>query len=175
MQKTAAAVPAFDPEAPAVKAYLSHLRSPLKMRLFFLSKLPSLFFWGARVGACSPYGASVSVPFRWATQNPFRSTYFAALAGAAELSTGILCLLAIEGRGRISMLITGMQATYIKKATDRVTFTCEEGQKIIDAVQNAIDQGQGQAATVTTTGTMPDGTVVARMQFTWSFKAKSDQ
>ena len=72
------------------------------------------------------------------------------------------------------MLIVGMEATYGKKATGRVTFTCREGQKLFDAVDRAMESGEGQQVKVETVGRMEDGTEVSRFQFTWSFKQRND-
>ena len=172
MTATTANNATFDANRPEVRAFLERFNNRWKMRYFFLSQLPSLLFWRVRVERVEPTVAEVSIPYGWRTQNPFRSTYFAAQAGAAELSTGSLALIALAGRGRISMLVTGMEAKYTKKATSRITFRCEEGNLIQDAVQRAIETGEGQTVTVTTRGHQETGELVSVMQFTWSFKKK---
>lgn len=163
----------FNPEAPAVKNYLRDLNTPWKMRLYFWRKLPTLIFWGVRVKSADPDRCQVTMPYGWRTQNPFRSIYFAAQCGAAELSTGLLATIAIRGRGRISMLITGVEAEFVKKANSLTTFTCEEGKKIQEAVQRAIDTGVGQEVTITSVGIQESGEVVSRIRFRWSFKLKN--
>ncbi len=162
-----------DPTAPAVSKLLKRLNRPGLMRLFYWQKLPSLFFWGVRIRHCDPFRAAVSIPFRWQTQNPFRSTYFAALCGAAELSTGVLGMIAIENRGRISMLITNMEANFIKKATGQTIFVCEEGDKIQQAVQAAIETKTAQQVRVTSVGSNEAGETIAIATLTWSFKMKN--
>jgi hypothetical protein len=163
----------FDPEAPAVRRYIQDLNTAWKMRLYFWQKIPSLIFWGVRVKSADPYRCQVTMPYGWRTQNPFRSIYFAAQCGAAELSTGLLSIIATHGRGPISMLITGVEAEFVKKADSRTTFTCEEGDKILEVVQRAIDTGEGQEVTVTSTGVQESGEVVSRIRFRWSFKVKN--
>ncbi len=162
----------FNATAPSVVNFVRDLNTSWKMKLYFLTKLPSLLFWGVRIKNIDPYRSQVTIPFSWRSQNPFRSTYFAALAGAAELSTGMLASIALKGRGRISMLITGLEAQYTKKATSLVTFTCAEGQQILNTVQEAIDTGEGRAVTVTSIGHNAEGMEVAQFKFTWSFKVK---
>ncbi|RMF25391.1 MAG: DUF4442 domain-containing protein, partial [Bacteroidetes bacterium] len=76
--------------SPAQRAYQRDLLSPWKLNLYFLKNLPSALWWGLRVRAISAEQAEVTIPFNWRTQNPFRSIYFAALAGAGELATGVL-------------------------------------------------------------------------------------
>lgn len=157
---------------PAARDLLRNARSPWRMKLYYLAKLPSLVWWGVRVEELCHERCRTTIPFRWRTQNPFRSIYFAALSGAAELSTGMLASLAIAGRGRVSMLITHLEAEYVKKATGKVTFTCEQGAEIMAAANEAIASGESRSIRAQTVGAMADGTVVARFAFTWSFRAK---
>ncbi|MCO6477378.1 MAG: DUF4442 domain-containing protein [Phaeodactylibacter sp.] len=166
------AIRPFDPEAPGLLSFIRNLETPWKLRLYFLQKLPSCWFWGVRIREATPARCQVSIPYSWRTQNPFRSTYFAALAGAAELSTGALALIALHGRGRISMLITGLEGQFTKKAASRTTFTCEQGKIIQEAVQKAVDSGVGQTARVLTIGRNEAGEEVCRFWLTWSFKVK---
>jgi hypothetical protein len=70
--------------------FLALTRQGWKFRLFMLQKLPAAYFSGVRVREIRPEYARVSVPYRWFSQNPFRSTYFACLSMAAEMSTGLL-------------------------------------------------------------------------------------
>lgn len=172
METVNTSVNTFDPSRPAIKKYLQDLNTPWKMRLFFTRHLPSGLYWGLRVKLVTPYRGEVTLPYGWRTQNPFRSIYFAAQCGAAELSTGLLATIAIRGRGKISMLITNVEAEFVKKANSMTTFTCEEGHRILETVQRAIDTGEGQTVTVTSVGRQVSGEEVSRIRFTWSFKVK---
>lgn len=161
----------LNPEAKKLQAALN---SPWKMRYFFFSKLPTLTWWGVKIKSLTRERGQTTIPYGWRTQNPFQSTYFAAQAGASELSTGMLGMLASAGRGKISMLITGMEAEFVKKATGTVVFTCEDGAAIEATVLRAIETGEGQTFRATSVGVQEDtGVVVSKMYFTWSFKAKS--
>lgn len=166
------AIPRFDAKAPGLLSLIRNLSTPWKLRMYFLQKLPSCWFWGVRIRELRPGRCQVSIPYGWRTQNPFRSTYFAALAGAAELSTGALALVALHGRGRISMLITGLEGEFIKKANTRTTFTCEQGEAIRQAVQRAIDSGEGEEVRILTVGRNEGGEEVCRFWLRWSFKVK---
>lgn len=167
----------FDNSNPHIKKYLKQLSNPILQRLFLFAKLPSAFFMGIKVRSVTPEQAKVTVPYTWRSQNPFKSTYFAAQAAAAEMSTGVLAMLALQGRGKISMLITKMEATYGKKAVSMATFTCNDGNKVIEAIQKAIETGEGQEVTMLTIGTQTDKNgqevEVSRFLFTWSFKVKN--
>lgn len=156
--------------------FRKNLLNPFLQRIFLLAKLPAAFFMSVRVKSLTNQDASVTVPYCWRSQNPFKSTYFAAQAAAAEMSTGVLAMLHIQGKGKISMLITNMEGTYGKKATSLTTFNCVEGQKVIDTVEQALKNENGASVTLETIGTQinKDGIAeeVSRFKFTWSFRLK---
>ncbi len=143
-----------------------------KMWLFYLFKLPSAWFWGIKIKSADYDKGVVTLPYSWFSKNPFRSIYFASQAGAAELSTGLLGLITVENKPPISMLITGVEAKFVKKADSMTTFTCDEGSKIRETVERAIETGEGHVVTVTSTGVDSAGEIVSLFKFTWSFKLK---
>jgi hypothetical protein len=150
------------------------LKSGLATSAGLWFKLPLAAFAGLRVTRLDGDGAEVSLPAGWKTQNPFRSTYFAAQAMAAEMSTGAPALLFIGESGkRISSLVTGLHAKFTKKATRTVTFTFAGGPQMRAAIERAAQSGEGVEFTARTVGKMPDGTVVAEFDIEWSFKRKS--
>jgi len=162
----------FNPDATSVKKLVANLNSYWKMQLYFFKNLPSAFWWGTKVKSCSPYRTEVELPYSWRTQNPFMSIYFAAQAGAAELSTGLMATIALEGRGKISMLVTNIEIEFLKKASSTLTFTCEEGIKLIEAIQQSIDTGEGVKVAINSIGTLANGEIASRIKITWSFKVK---
>ena len=155
------------------KAFQSIASSRLRFGFFMLLKLPAAFFSGVRLRSISEQEAVVSVPYKWFSQNPFRSTYFACQAMAAEMSTGVLALGHIYQREpSVSMLVTGLKATFMKKATERVFFTCRDGGSIRHAVEVAIATGEGQVFEALAVGSTASGEVVSEFRIQWSFKAK---
>ncbi len=150
------------------------MTNPFLMRLFMLKSLPLGCIAGLRVDRLEGNECAVSVPYSWRTTNPFRSTYFAAQAMAAELSTGALAMHAVScAPGSVAMLIVDLQATFGKKATDRATFVCEQGGALREAVSRTVNDGEPATATVETVGRMANGVEVARFSFTWSFKRRA--
>lgn len=142
-------------------------------KLFMFQKMPIALLAGLRVRALDTQQGVVSVPFKWLSQNPFKSVYFATQAMAAEMSTGVLGLMAIQGREKhVSMLVTKLEATYTKKASARVYFTCSNGQAIFDAVATTLQTGEGVTVSCTSIGRLHDGTEVSTFKIEWSFKAK---
>lgn len=149
----------------------SVFKSKWKFRYFQLVKLPSLFFWGIKVQHIDSDRAEVTIPYRWTTQNPFGSIYFSAIAGAAELATGLLAFLAIEGNN-VSFLVVGVNGKFYKKATTKIVFICDQGQIIRDSISKAISSGQGEILTVKSMGYNEQNELVAEFEFTWSFKKR---
>ena len=142
--------------------------------LFLLTKLPMGLIAGMRLRELETTRCVTSVPFKYLTKNPFKSTYFAVQSMAAELSTASPCLLAVAGhKPSIAFIIVDLKARFMKKAVDRVYFTCDDCPKAFDAVEQAIATGEAQSATFKTVGKMADGTVVSEFEFTWSFKQRS--
>jgi hypothetical protein len=157
---------------PTAKKYLQDIRSPWKLRYYFLRNLPSAAWWGLRIQEVSAQRAAVVIPYNWRTKNPFRSIYFAALAGAGELSTGVLANMARMRGGPISMLVVGQSSEFVKKATTPTVFTCEQGDMVQAVVQKAIETQAAQTLTMESTGRNTAGEVVCKVYITWSFKAK---
>ncbi len=139
-----------------------------------LTKLPSAFFSGVRVFSVTEKEAVTTVPYKWFSQNPFKSTYFACLAMAAELSTGVLALAHTYGKKPgISTLVRHLQADYEKKATGITYFTCQDGNAFARAVEHAVATGEPQTVEATSEGRNAAGELIAVFKITWSFKAKS--
>ncbi len=157
-----------------MNAFMKMIRHPLRFRLFLLTNLPSAYFAGVRIKHISEDKCAVTVPYKWFSKNPFRSTYFACLAMAAEMSTGALTLSHIYKRSpSVSMLITDMSAEYYKKATGITTFLCRDGIALRDAVEEAIAANGSNVITVKSTGTNDAGEMIAEFSFTWSLKVRS--
>lgn len=154
--------------------FIKLVNHPLKFRLFLFAKLPSAFFAGVRVKRMDEASCDVTVPYKWFSQNPFKSTYFACLSMAAEMSTGVLAMAHLYKRQpSVSMLVVRVESQYLKKATGVTTFTCREGSLIKDAIEQSILTGEGKTIRVETIGRNQLGEKVAEFWITWSFKAKS--
>ncbi len=142
------------------------------MRLHMLAKLPGAWFMRVSLQSCDGTTAVVKLPYSWRSQNPFNSIYFAAQCAAGEYSTGVLALYAIHGEVPVSMLVTNVSSEYYKKASQTVYFTCNEGDKVQEAVQQTLNTGEPVVLKMTSTGRFADGTEVSKVWITWSFKRK---
>jgi len=156
----------------AQQAFRRNILNPWKLRLFLLRSLPMAYLAGLRVQSLTAEQATVTVPFKYLTQNPFRSIYFACLSMAAELASGVQAMLHIQGAGKVSMLVVGLEAEFTKKATGRITFTCSDGADIAQAIADSRATGEGRTVVCTSTGHNAAGDVVAVFRVRWSFRAK---
>ena len=145
-----------------------------KLNTFLLFKLPSAYLTGVRTKSITENTCVVTVKHRWINQNPFKSMFWAVQGMAAELSTGALVMLKIQESGKnISMLVANNNATFTKKATGRITFTCDEGQKIDEAIFKAIETAEGQTVWLNANGINKDGVEVSSFSFEWTLKVKN--
>lgn len=160
----------MNPQAPAFIRLMKH---PLKFRMFLLSKLPAAYLAGVRVREADEERCLVSVPYKWLSQNPFRSTYFACLSMAAEMSTGALAMAQIyKLQPAVSMLVVKVESEYFKKATGRTYFECVDGKIFRTAVEETIATGEPRVVKAKSVGRNKEGELVAEFVITWSLKAK---
>ncbi len=161
---------------PNATAFIKLMKHPVKFRVFLFTKLPAAYFAGVRVRELDEKRCRVTVPYKWFSQNPFKSTYFACLAMAAEMSTGLLGLMQLHKRKpAVSMLVVNLEASYFKKATGRTGFVCEDAELFQKAVDETINSGEARIVKAKSIGKNKDGEIVAEFYITWSFKVKSKQ
>ena len=155
--------------------YRAVFTNAVGFRAMLWRKLPLAAFAGLRVARLDETGAEVTLPAGWKTQNPFGSTYFAAQAMAAEMSTGAPALWFIAQTGvEVSSLVTGLSAKFTKRATSEARFVFSDGVAMRAAIDTAVGTGEPVVFTARSVGTQLDGTQVAEFSVDWSFKKKSN-
>jgi hypothetical protein len=154
--------------------FIRLMKHPVKFRMFLFTKLPAAYFAGVRVRDIDEKSCRVTVPYKWLSQNPFRSTYFACLSMAAEMSTGSLAMAHLYKRNPpVSMLVVKVESEYFKKATGRTSFLCRDGELFQKAIEETIATGEARVVRARSVGTNKEGELIAEFYITWSFKAKS--
>ncbi len=147
--------------------------TPKHINRFLFFKLPSAWISGIRVKSIDDQQAVVTAKHKWINQNPFNSMYFAVLAMGAELSTGILVMKKIQDTGKnISMLVTGTQGEFTKKAKGRIRFICDEGKAIDAYIQKALETGEGVQFDLTSKAYDEANDLVCTFKFRWNIKQK---
>lgn len=147
--------------------------SPLGFRLFLWKQLPLAAFAGLRLRSLDEGGCTVILPGGWRTQNPFRSTYFAAQAMAAEMSTGAPAMILVQGsEAKVSLLVTDVRARYTKKIAGESQFTFREIGDMADTVERAAKTGEAAAFVARSVGRNAAGDIASEFDVTWSFKRR---
>ena len=145
----------------------------VKLNTYTFFKLPAAFWSGVRVKSISAETCIVSVKLGWFNQNPFKSMYFAVQAMAAEFTTGALVMFHIKASEQnISMLVAQNKAVFTKKATGKISFTCNQGKEIADCIEKSIQTNEGQTIWLTSIGVNESGEQVSEMQFQWTIKTR---
>ena len=150
---------------------MAHSTGKFNAYLFF--RLPSAWWCGVRLRELTDQYAESAVRYRWINQNPFKSMFWAVQGMAAELTTGALVMRHIRKSGRnVSMLVLKNKASFSKKATGRIRFRCEDAEALINALDRALDSGEGQTVWMRSVGRNEEGMVVSEFHFEWTLKVK---
>ncbi len=148
--------------------------NPFTFKLFTFFKVPMVFWAGVKIETLNADKCVATVPFKFINKNPFKSMYFAVQAMAAELSTAVPAMLAIEKFDEnFAFIVVDVKAEFFKKATDKVAFTCLDYKGFENQLNQAILSKEAVKYTAKTIGKMKDGTVVSEFEFTWSFKVRT--
>lgn len=159
---------------PHFSAFKKIITCPIRFAFFKLVKLPAAFIAGLKIGYIDEAKTVILVKHGWINQNPFNSMYFAVQAMAAEMSTGLFPVgQTYQRKPAVSMLVVGLEAKFVKKATGLIAFTCNDGLMVANAIEEAIATNQGRTIVCKSIGTNSQGETVAEFLITWSFKSKS--
>jgi hypothetical protein len=149
------------------------LLKPWTFRAYLLTKLPLAACAGLRLRRLEEDGCTVSLPGGWRTQNPFRSTYFAAQMMAAEMSTGAPAMVLVEGApASVALILRDVRAVFSKKVVGESLYTFSDIPGLRDAVERAASQPDETRYTARVIGAMRDGTPASEFEVTWSFKRR---
>ena len=148
--------------------------TPTRINVFNFFKLPSVCWCGIRVTKIDHISCQVKVVHRWINQNPFKSMFWAVQGMAAELTTGVLIMEAIQNSKRkVSMLVLNNRANFSKKARGKVLFECDEKQKLSKAMNQLVKTQQPQNIWLTSKGIDQNGDIVSTFEFEWTLLLKT--
>lgn len=144
-----------------------------KYTLFTLFKLPAAWITGVRLTHLDDRSSTASIKHRWINQNPYSSMFWAVQGMAAEFPTGILLTQEIERSKRnISMLVLNNKASFTKKATGRINFTCNQGEEARATIDKLISTGEPQTVWLDAVGVNESGQQVSSFSFEWTLLLK---
>jgi hypothetical protein len=78
-----------------------------------------------------------------------------------------------ESGEKISMLVAQNKSFSPKKPPGRIRFICDDGQKITEAIENTLANGEGQTFWMKSIGYNEEGVEVSVFEFEWTIKKKS--
>jgi len=146
----------------------------LPVAVWLWKTLPLAAFAGLRLERLDDSACAVRLPGGWRTQNPFRSTYFAAQCMAAEMSTGAPALLLVtDAPASVAMIVVGLRSTYTKKIVGPSVFAFEDVAGMRAAVERASASDEAQTFTGRSLGRDDAPDVCSEFEITWSFKRRS--
>tara|TARA_B100001142_G_scaffold317495_1_gene358504 strand:- start:65 stop:517 length:453 start_codon:yes stop_codon:yes gene_type:complete len=149
------------------------MKSPFQYNLYNFFKLPSVWWCGIRVKSVNEETCLVGVKHMWINQNPFKSMFWAVQGMAAELSTGLLLMNEIDRSKRsFSMLVLNNKANFSKKATGRISFSCNQGLQIRETIKKAISSGEPQKIWLNSCGVDSQKDTVSTFSFEWTLKVR---
>jgi hypothetical protein len=159
--------------SPEAERQRRRLLNPWLFGAYLLRRIPLAAFAGLRVRRLEEAGCDVWLPGGWRTRNPFASTYFAAQAMAAEMSTGApAAILVASAPASVAFILRGIKAVFTKRIVGGSIFTFEDVAGLRAAVDRAAAAPEEQAYTGRSTGRTPEGEVAAEFDVTWSFKRR---
>ena len=161
----------FSGKSEAVRLRLSR---PFSFWVYQWRRLPLAAFAGMRLRSLDESACTVSLPGGWRTQNPFRSTYFAAQAMAAEMSTGAPAMVLVAGApASVALLVTAFRATYRKKIVGDSLFRFADVAAMRATVEKATGQDEPLVFAARSEGRDESGELCSEFEVTWSFKRRT--
>jgi hypothetical protein len=156
-----------------VKEFLEFANS-WKFKIYLFFKIPIAFLSGVRIVHINDKKAVVSLPYKWLSQNPFHSIYFACQAMAGEMSTGLLIMNAIhQSNASIAMLVVELKMNFYKKADVKIHFECDQGDMVLDKVNEAITTGLPVMIDLKAVSKNNKGEEISSIEVKWSIKKRN--
>ena len=154
--------------------YRRRVLRPWGFRAYLWTRLPLAACAGLSLRSIDGSSCTISLPGGWRTRNPFGSTYFAAQAMAAEMSTGVPALVLVQGApASVALILREVRAVFTKRIQGRSSFTFSDVAGMQAVVERAARSGESEVYTGRSTGHTADGATAAEFEITWSFKRRT--
>jgi hypothetical protein len=142
-------------------------------RSYLFWNLPMGFLSGMKIKKLDGDQCIVSVPFKWLNKNPFKSTFWAVLGMAAEMSTAALILqYTYKQKPSFSTLPLKLEADFSKKAIGITSFICNDGKMVKKKLMEALETKTPVVIKASSQGIDENSNVICEFNFTWSVKAR---
>jgi acyl-coenzyme A thioesterase PaaI-like protein len=156
--------------------YKTSWRETILLWLFSIVNLPMIFWLKPRVIELTDARCIIMMPFRRRSRNHVKSMYFGALCAGADLAGGIMAMkLFKKQKEKFTFVFKDLQADFLKRCEADVYFVCDEGARISETIQRALQTRQRENVTLNVTATIPalfKDEPVATFKLTLSLKPK---
>lgn len=147
----------------------------LFLRFFGFTRIPLLWYVGARLIEQTDGRTVVCIPLKRRTKNHLGSMYFGALAIGADVTGAWIAFDRIrQGGPKLSIVFKDMQAEFLRRADGHVHFVCEDGATVNAAIDRTLADRQRINVPVTVRAYVPTHSAtdpVAVFHLTLSAKA----
>lgn len=149
-------------------------KANLRFKLVGLFKIRLIGFVGARLVEYTDEKTVVRIPLNRSTRNHLNSVYFGALAVGADVTGAWIAFdYLAKTKKNVSIVFQDMKAEFLKRADGDVYFTCVDGQKVVNAFNETIADGERKSIPIEVIATVPDkhgSEPVARFSMTLSMR-----
>ena len=155
-------------EQDAIQRSRAQLLNGLAFRWFLIWRLPMGFLSGMRISKIDENACEVAVRYRWLNKNPFRSTFWAVMGMAAEMSTGAQLVSYTNGqKNPVRFILLSADSAFQKKAKGVTRFVCAEGHRIREHITQVALSGESKDLKLPVIALNEEGERVASFEFTW--------
>lgn len=150
------------------------LRS-FNIKLFLLGffKIPMIWYVKPRLLELNEERVVAKIKLRRRTKNHLNSMYFGALAVGADVAAGIFAFYFAELLGKkVSFAFKGINGEFLMRAESDVTFICEQGKLVRDAMNRSLESGERINETVKVIAYNTNKEAVAEFDMIVSVKVK---
>lgn len=145
-------------------------------KLFLLGffKIPMIWYVKPRLLELNEERVVAKIRLRRRTKNHLNSMYFGALAVGADVAAGIFAFYFAELLGKkVSFAFKGINGEFIKRAESDITFVCDQGVLVQEAMNKSLESGERVNETVKVLAFNTDHEVVAEFDMIVSVKVKA--
>ena len=145
------------------------LTTPWKLRIWMMKRLPMGLISGMVIESLNENGCKVMLKDRFWIRNPFGSVFWAVMAMAAEMSTGVLVYAYVSGTNTKYILI-GVQGDFLKKLRGKSYYFCPSGQDVLRNLKSLENPGDTCTVLLPVTAYDQAGHIVAEFKFSWQLR-----
>jgi len=165
----------LEPSAFDLESTFKLLRGTMKPFVGQFLTMPLGAFAGLQIVSVNPESCTVRLPGGWRTQNPFKTTYWAAQGMAAEMATGVIPIAYVRASEvPIRMILAGTEAAFTKRCKTDSRFEHQAGQIVLEAMSETLRTGRSVECLLESKGYDEAGDCVSSWFFKWSFRARTE-